>query len=588
MNTNRSRFAVALVAALTIFMFAPIVSGVSAVSTSSSVLVMYPNYNDAFIDSRQLKVNEPPVVVNGAVYVPLKFVAEMLGFPVRWDEAAKRVELDTPGIRIEFDLANRQIYFNQVSSPFDNMALIQNETLMVKLSWVKDYMGADYFYEPERNRITIVYVKRPDAVYSDKIENSRPVAKFTFEKPSYRIGEPVKYVDLSYDPDAEGIVKYEWTGNEPAFFKPGTYPVTLRVTDAKGQVSEPYTRYITIENDIYMTEFEYPLYFGEPGTFIPADWGLLWSKFMNLPEVRKNAVYGTGRKLLVSDSPELITEKGILYRDVVNGKARLYSHHVNEMVQKIQFVIMATNRTNKPVTVRTTNKGEVYPSNYAHLIGHQASVDFMLGDPIDETVVVPAGRSIVYKQMPDFYPGQGMNAFYDVETDGEIEFSFVAMDPVATPTSLDAFRPLDYVANVRGTFDAADIRWDIDVSNITQPSRLIIGDGESDPFVAGYDPLRREKVTNVGNYGVMYRIHALHPRKMAILILPRGGAFKGPFKINGNFVMVPPSGVMDAFTGVQLLARTTGKEPSLTIEFTPPAGSAFPIDLIFYPLGDKE
>jgi hypothetical protein len=33
-----------------------------------------------------------------------------------------------------------------------------------------------------------------------------------------------------------------------------------------------------------------------------------------------------------------------------------------------------------------------------------------------------------------------------------------------------------------------------------------------------------------------------------------------------------------------VLARTTGDEASLDIEFTPPAGSAFPIDIVFYPL----
>jgi hypothetical protein len=74
---------------------------------------------------------------------------------------------------------------------------------------------------------------------------------------------------------------------------------------------------------------------------------------------------------------------------------------------------------------------------------------------------------------------------------------------------------------------------------------------------------------------------------MAVMILANGGVFKGPFKINGEIRLVPESGVLTAFDGMQILAKTTGKEDSLDIEFTPPAGSAFPIDLIFYPLDDK-
>jgi hypothetical protein len=68
------------------------------------------------------------------------------------------------------------------------------------------------------------------------------------------------------------------------------------------------------------------------------------------------------------------------------------------------------------------------------------------------------------------------------------------------------------------------------------------------------------------------------------MLIAKGGLFKGPFVIDGQFMMAPASGVISAFQSVQILARTTGTEDSFDLEFTPPAGSAFPIDLIFYPL----
>ena len=49
---------------------------------------------------------------------------------------------------------------------------------------------------------------------------------------------------------------------------------------------------------------------------------------------------------------------------------------------------------------------------------------------------------------------------------------------------------------------------------------------------------------NDGNYGVVYKIHADKPRKMAVMIMARGGVFKGPFKINGEIIPVPYSGVL--------------------------------------------
>ena len=141
-----------------------------------------------------------------------------------------------------------------------------------------------------------------------------------------------------------------------------------------------------------------------------------------------------GRTLLVSDSPEEFTESGILYQDNINGKARLYADHINGTKQKMTMAIFATNNTDKPVTIKTTNKGEVYPSVYANLIGSEASVDFLLENVYTDEMTVPPHETYVYAKLPDFYPGQGVNLFYDVETDGELQMSFGVTDHMLTPT----------------------------------------------------------------------------------------------------------------------------------------------------------
>ena len=38
-----------------------------------------------------------------------------------------------------------------------------------------------------------------------------------------------------------------------------------------------------------------------------------------------------GPKLVFSDSPEMVKECGIMYRDTVQGPVRLFFHHVNDM-----------------------------------------------------------------------------------------------------------------------------------------------------------------------------------------------------------------------------------------------------------------
>ncbi|TDF97030.1 stalk domain-containing protein [Paenibacillus piri] len=562
-------------------------SAAQSMSTGSTYILLYVDKNEAFLNGKQVTLDSPATIIKDKMFVPAKFLGDALGMKVEWNEKTRQVEMTTPGFNIVLDSDNKSVWINGMMQPFDSAASISKEgRLLIKLTWLADYMGARYTYNDELRRVEIIHSRTPSGIYIPDTGNSKPVAKFTFAKQVYKIGEPVKYVDLSYDPDAEGIVKYEWTGKEEAFFTAGTFPISLTVWDGHGSKSEKYTRNITIEDKTYLSAIEYPIYTKPVGGFIKTDWSMLWGNFWSLPQLPKQVTVDESRKLLVSDSPEEFTEKGILYQDTVKGKGRLYADHINGTREKVTLAIMAKNNTDKPVTIKTTSKGEVWPSVYANLIGNEASVDFLINDPLNDSMVVPPKQTFIYSQMPEFYPGQGVNLFYDVETDGEIQFSFVATDQINQNT-LNQLPLLPFTGHVRGSFQVSQVNWNIDASSFTTPSRLILGDGKTDPFQPGYDPLRKQNVLNEGNYGVVYKIHADKPRRMAVMLLAYGGVFKGPFKINGEIRLVPESGVITAFDGMQILAKTTGKEDSLDIEFTPPAGSAFPIDLIFYPLDDR-
>jgi PKD repeat protein len=564
-----------------------VVSAAPMSSASTNYILLYVDKADAFLNGKQVTLDSPATIIQDKMFVPAKFLGDSMGLKVEWNDKTRQIEMTTPGFNIVLDSDHKSVWINGVMEAFDSVAAISKEgRLLIKLTWLADYMGARYTYNDELRRVEIIHTQTPSGIYIPNTDNSRPVAKFSMNKSTYKIGEPIKYVDLSYDPDSEGLVKYEWKGNEEVFFTPGTYPITLTVWDGHGNKSETYLRNVTIVDETYLNAIEYPIYKKEIGSFIKTDWSMLWGNFWNLPELPKQVTVDSTRKLLVSDSPEEFTEKGILYQDKVNGKGRLYADHINGTKEKVILAILAKNMTNKPVTIKTTNKGEVWPSVYANLIGNEASVDFLMNDPRNDTMEVPANQTFIYSQMPEFYPGQGVNLFYDVETSGEVQFSFVATNQVGQNT-LAQLPLLPFTGHVRGTFPVSEVKWNIDASWFAKPNRLIIGDGKTDPFQPGYDPMRKQEVLNEGNYGVVYKIHADKPRKMAIMLLPYGGIFKGPIKINGEVSLVPASGVITAFDGMQILARTTGTEEALDIEFTPPAGSAFPIDLIFYPLDNK-
>ncbi|WP_165452295.1 stalk domain-containing protein [Paenibacillus thalictri] len=559
-------------------------------SKETVYMLFYPGQTQAFVNGSRSTLDIPVEAADKTAYVPAKWLGEALGFPVKWNESTNTVQMITPKAFVEFDSAGGTVSINGKSEPFSGAGVIRDGRLLVRLDWLSAYIGYKATYNAEMKRYELLYVKAgsgQSGFYNDTLPNARPVALFDTNKDTYRIGEPVRYTDVSYDPDMDPISR-EWSNRLDAFFEPGAYAISLTVTDSKGNESETYKKVVTITNEIYLSPFDYKVYNEPVGTFVKDEEATLRKYLRDIPQLPNVVKHPADRPLIVSDSPETFYKKGFLYQESVNGKARLYADHVNGMNEKVQFAIIVRNPDpEKTVVVKTTNQGEVYPSIYANLIGNEASLEFLQGERKPESLAVGPGQTVFYKKMPDFYPGQGMNVIYDVETDGEVYFSFVAMDAGADLSSVGNLSQLEYTGNVRGTFDWSEVQWTVDARGFDKPSSLTIGDGTSDLFVTGADFYTKKESLNLGNYGVVYKIHIPEPRKMSVLLLPRGGVFKSPFKVNGKIVQVPASGVMMDYQGYTIIARTTGTEKSLDLEFTPAAGSAFPVDVIFYPLDAK-
>ncbi|TDF99699.1 copper amine oxidase N-terminal domain-containing protein [Paenibacillus piri] len=562
----------------------------AASAPQSRSLLMYFGKGEAYLNGRSIKLPAPALKFKDKSYIPAAVLPETLGIPVQWDAESGSVQITTPSGFLSFQLSGRSLFVNGVKEEFGETAFVQNDRLYIELNWLNRYIGFKASASKELERLELLYVAMPGKAgfYNDTMPNARPIAKFAVNKEKYRLGEPILYTDLSYDPDGDAIKSTNWTGKAEAIFEPGLFKVSLKVTDDKGTESEVFSHNVEIINEPYLDPFEFKVYHEPVGTFVKEEEQTLRSYLRGIPQLPNAAHLSQERPLIVSDSPETFEEKGFLYQEKVNGKARLYADHVNGMKEKVQFAIVARNANMEtPVRITTTRQGEVNPSIYANLIGNEASIEFLQSRMTPETMVLQPGQTAFYKKMPEFYPGQGMNVIYDVETDGDVYFSFVAMDAGADVDSIGMYRQLDFAGHVRGTFSGSDISWNVDASSLSKPSSLGIGDVATDAFVTGHDLFMKKESLNLGNYGVVYSIHINKPRKMAVLLLPRGGVFRGPFEVNGKIVQAPPSGIMNDYQGYTILARTDGTEPSLDIEFTPAAGSAFPVDLIFYPLDNK-
>ena len=68
-------------------------------------------------------------------------------------------------------------------------------------------------------------------------------------------------------------------------------------------------------------------------------------------------VKAEGPKLLFSDSPEMVYETGILYRDTLQGEGRLFFHHVNGTSKLKKLAIIVKNNGLRPVNFTVTRSG---------------------------------------------------------------------------------------------------------------------------------------------------------------------------------------------------------------------------------------
>ncbi|GAB7055273.1 MULTISPECIES: stalk domain-containing protein [unclassified Paenibacillus] len=568
-----------------------VVSGQASAAPEDSHLILYPGSTAVYINGSKTQAQAATLELDGRIYLPAAELNNWFGIPVKWDGDRQAVQITTPKAYLEYSLADRTVLENGTGRKWGTDAELQGNRLYIEMAALQQYIAFHGKVDHELKRVELRYVK-PEAnrtrFTNDAAPNVKPVAKFTVDKEAYRIGEPIHYSNLSYDPKGTELRDIQWIGNAQAIFTPGLYKVSLTVKDSLGNVSDTYSRNILVKNEPYLDAFEHKVYYAPVGTYVREEEAVLRKYLRGIPQIPKQEQKPADRPLIVSDSPETFTEKGFLYQEKVNDKARLYATHVNGTDRKMKFAIIVRNSDPvRSVTIKTTNQGEVYPSIYANLMGNEPTIEFLQGKRAVETMVLRPYETAYYKVMPDFYPGQGMNVLYDVETDGEVYFSFAAMEQEDGLDTIGVFPRLAYKGNVRGTFSGSEVQWNIDASSIRRPSSFAIGDGTSDQFVTGTDFFSQKPALNLGNYGVVYKIHIDAPPKMSVLILPRGGVFRGPFLVNGKIVQAPPSGVMMDYQGYTIIARTNGTEPSLDLEFSPASGSAFPIDVIFYPLNRK-
>jgi len=307
-----------------------------------------------------------------------------------------------------------------------------------------------------------------------------------------------------------------------------------------------------------------------------------------------------GGKLLLSDSPEIVPNDGVMYQDVVEGDVRLFFHHVNGTNEPKKIVVLLENTTDTLANVTVYQYGLGGPS-YDYLeAGKKVQFDYVSDQDVYLLAVSgKEARSLIASLEESIVaPNMLVNGMYDFKTDGPVNVK-VMMMPVDADirefASTAKVLPADVAEyRLRGTFEGKDRLvipgqvYDAEKHGVVA---FTLADNKLDPYVKGIDATDGTATTNYGNYGIVYKVFTptVAKGKISYYLNPRGGEYAGwlglKYRHQEEYAIATPADKISfgATVNDNAYLGTYDGGKSLWITFSPPGASNLPIKMIIAP-----
>ncbi|WP_139991592.1 stalk domain-containing protein [Paenibacillus paridis] len=549
---------------------------VDAAERQPAKLVFVHGSKQMTVNGKTQQMTTPLPVVKGVTMIPVRTIANSVGASVYND--SKGTHIDTYLNKVTLNVNMRGANRNGSYVLMPNAAAIINGTMHVPLSAVKLLWNADYVFNAQLKQISITVQPEP---------NVAPVAGFKAPL-EVKLGEPIEYEDISYDPDGK-IVKTDWTGRKSTYFEPGVYTVTQTVYDNEGLSSQVFSQDINVLDEVMYTPYEYYMRYGNPGDKFVVD-GALMNTFKEVDTLESKS----GRTLYMSNAPERFFDEGLLYEDTLNDASRLFIHHRNGSPDRQKLAVVVTNNENRSVKLTLGNRGLAGPSTSAMQFGSAAITRYLANSTPRELIIEPGTSALLLPELEKIImnPDEGFSGLMDVDMDGELTFSTLALKEYTDPISAVFTLPeLEKVGN-RGKFFDTDQYIEVNEKIGVTKSKLRLG--QRGPAMAGVDALTGGMTVNGGEYGALTTIKFKNVAYGTRIILnPRAGIFQGAVKVNDKVVSVPSGGHVKVGEGALIYTQIRPEgaaglqaPPEVTIQYSSPGASSLPILFVFFPGSD--
>lgn len=575
-------------------------------------------YGDKIIVLKEKTKDKQGILIkNDQTYIPASLLKEEFSFDISYDKKNKLITINElkkniPPIALFSFTADEYIqgqkveivdksYDKEGDKIVDRLWMINNNDQ--QLAPVID----DIFEKPDPGLYEVfLKVKDERGMWSEWTsqsitikENISPIIhKIEASKEEYAIGEELEITYEYENEDWEPILEEKWSYRRisdeeeiiyekpKAIFATGDYIITLQLEDAYGNLSDVAKVPIHINTTVVENEFHYKFSKEGPGSFIDN-----YQKFnyQDYKEIMPTEIIEEEGPLIVSNSPERVSKKGILYKDTVTGTGTLVLHHINAFSdrqikeEKIRLMVMAQNNTKTPVSFtigKKSIKGPVQDILYA---GQKALEGYFQSDEYKSYTLKPGEYVFLYDTKGRSWKSEeAISGIFGFVAEGDITFTVAVGSFGTTVEHIKNLPALSKDGHIRGTFNIINRYYRVDMTSTNECMKLVIGKDSSE-WVMGYDAITGETVYNVGNYGVGIYMKITAKEEVGILLNPRGGIYRGAVKwYGGHTISLPKNGYFTYKNKATVVGKIKEREIKELI-YMLPNGSAAPVLIGFIP-----
>ncbi len=154
---------------LLVVLWSPRASGAETVTVKMTI-----GSNKAYVNSKEVALDQPPVIENGRTLVPFRFIGEAIGAQIGWDGTKKEVSYVFGDLSLVLTIGSKVAVVNGVKNNLDVAPKILSGRTMVPVRFISETLGAKVEWDGVKKLVTINSTGKP-------VINFKPKAEYTMQ-----------------------------------------------------------------------------------------------------------------------------------------------------------------------------------------------------------------------------------------------------------------------------------------------------------------------------------------------------------------------------------------------------------------------